>query len=69
MGRRIRGRIQDWTLYGRYSGRCTDDNEANFAPIYILPFPFLGLNLLFQASPFVAVLLSFTIYIDTIYVL
>ena len=37
--------------------------------LYILPFPFLGLQLLFQASPFLAVLFSFTIYIDTIYVL
>ena len=40
-----------------------------FAPLYIIPFPFLGLQLLCQASPFVAVFFSLTLYIDTIYVL
>jgi len=33
MGWRIRGTIQDWTLCGRYSGRCTGDYEANFDPL------------------------------------
>ena len=70
IGWRIRGWIQDWALCGRYSGRYTDVCEAIFWPrYYIFPFPFLVLQLLCHASQLVAVLFSFTIFLETFWVL
>ena len=70
IGWRIGGRVQDWTLCVRYWGRCTDVCETICVGCYcILPFPFLDLQCHCQASPFLAVIFSDTVCIDTLYVL